>query len=83
MVTLPADPRHMVNPFAGRDVNWLLDFRAETRGDHPFLIWEPFAGERFELIVSNPPYVAEGDPHLFVNVTNDSWFGESWLVNLK
>jgi release factor glutamine methyltransferase len=21
-------------------------------------------GERFELIVSNPPYVAEGDPHL-------------------
>lgn len=46
MVTLPADPRHIVNPFAGRDVNWLLDFRAETRGDHPFLIWEPFAGER-------------------------------------
>ena len=36
----------IVNPFAGRDVNWLLDFRAETRGDHPFLIWEPFAGER-------------------------------------
>ncbi|HWA39451.1 MAG TPA: peptide chain release factor N(5)-glutamine methyltransferase [Burkholderiales bacterium] len=25
---------------------------------------EPFAGERFDLIVSNPPYVAEGDPHL-------------------
>ncbi len=22
------------------------------------------AGERFELIVSNPPYIAEGDPHL-------------------
>ena len=36
----------LVNPFAGRDVNWLLDFRAETRGDHPFLIWEPFEGER-------------------------------------
>ena len=22
------------------------------------------AGERFDLIVSNPPYIAEGDPHL-------------------
>lgn len=35
-----------VNPFAGRDVNWLLDFRAETRAEHPFLIWEPFHGAR-------------------------------------
>jgi release factor glutamine methyltransferase len=26
--------------------------------------FEPLLGERFELIVSNPPYVAEGDPHL-------------------
>ena len=24
----------------------------------------PVAGERFDLIVSNPPYVASGDPHL-------------------
>jgi release factor glutamine methyltransferase len=24
----------------------------------------PVAGERFDLIVSNPPYVAIGDPHL-------------------
>jgi release factor glutamine methyltransferase len=26
--------------------------------------FEPVRGERFALIVSNPPYVAEGDPHL-------------------
>ena len=26
--------------------------------------WEPFAGRRFDLAVANPPYVAEGDPHL-------------------
>lgn len=25
---------------------------------------EPLAGERYALIASNPPYVAEGDPHL-------------------
>ena len=24
----------------------------------------PVAGERFDLILANPPYVAEGDPHL-------------------
>jgi release factor glutamine methyltransferase len=28
------------------------------------LWFEPVAGERFDLIVANPPYVAEGDPHL-------------------
>ena len=27
----------------------------------------PVAGEWFDLIVSNPPYVAEGDPHLALN----------------
>jgi carnitine-CoA ligase len=36
----------IVNPFAGRDVNWLLKYRAEESADHVFLIWEPFEGER-------------------------------------
>ena len=26
--------------------------------------FDPLAGERFELIVANPPYIAQGDPHL-------------------
>lgn len=26
--------------------------------------WEPFEGEQFDLIVSNPPYIAGSDPHL-------------------
>ena len=26
--------------------------------------FEPLAGERFDVVVANPPYVAEGDPHL-------------------
>lgn len=42
----PRDAASSVNPFAGRDVNWLLDMRAETRADHAFLIWEPFVGAR-------------------------------------
>jgi crotonobetaine/carnitine-CoA ligase len=40
------DGRRIVNPFAGRDVNWLVDYRAATRGQHTFLVWEPFVGER-------------------------------------
>ncbi len=26
--------------------------------------WSPLAGRRFDLVVANPPYIAEGDPHL-------------------
>ena len=47
MPLVSQDPRRLIiNPFAARDVNWLLDFRAETRRDHTFLIWEPFEGNR-------------------------------------
>lgn len=27
-------------------------------------LFEPLAGRRFDLVVSNPPYIAAGDPHL-------------------
>jgi release factor glutamine methyltransferase len=37
----------------GLDLNW-------RQGDW----WQPFAAQRFGLAVANPPYVAEGDPHL-------------------
>jgi crotonobetaine/carnitine-CoA ligase len=32
----------IVGPFAGMDVPWLLKMRAQSRRDHPFLIWAPF-----------------------------------------
>jgi crotonobetaine/carnitine-CoA ligase len=30
------------NPFAGQDFNWLLATQAQTCGDKPLLVWEPF-----------------------------------------
>jgi release factor glutamine methyltransferase len=38
-----------------------LDVEVDFRHGRWF---EPLAGERFDLIVANPPYVAAGDPHL-------------------
>ncbi|UZE49295.1 AMP-binding protein [Rhodopseudomonas sp. P2A-2r] len=38
----PATVPGVVGPFAGMDVPWLLKMVAETRRDHPFLIWAPF-----------------------------------------
>lgn len=29
----------------GLDLRWLLDEQARRRGDHPFMVWEPFGGE--------------------------------------
>ncbi|WP_119420087.1 AMP-binding protein [Desertibaculum subflavum] len=34
-----------VHPFAGFDVPRLVEMRARTRADHPFVIWAPFEGE--------------------------------------
>jgi len=43
-MTMPVSARGAVGPFAGLDLPWLVDLRARTRRDHPFLIWEPFDG---------------------------------------
>jgi crotonobetaine/carnitine-CoA ligase len=34
----------LTSPYAGRDVSRLLSARATQRAEHPYLIWEPFAG---------------------------------------
>jgi crotonobetaine/carnitine-CoA ligase len=34
-----------VHPFSGFDIPHLLARHASERGDHPFLVWEPFEGE--------------------------------------
>ena len=36
------DAQGVVGPFAGMDVPSLLQMHAQTRRDHPFLIWAPF-----------------------------------------
>jgi crotonobetaine/carnitine-CoA ligase len=33
-----------LHPFVGLDVPWLLRSRAETHGDRPYLVWDPFEG---------------------------------------
>ena len=33
------------HPFVGLDVPALLAWRAQTRRDHPFIVWSPFEGE--------------------------------------
>ena len=33
---------HGIHPFSGMDVASLLDIQEARRGDHPFIIWEPF-----------------------------------------
>ena len=33
-----------LHPFVGMDLPWLLAQRAQTRRDHPFIVWVPFDG---------------------------------------
>jgi crotonobetaine/carnitine-CoA ligase len=35
-------PTEYVHPFEGLDLNWLLAMQASERGDHPFIVFEPF-----------------------------------------
>ena len=42
-------------------VRWL---QADAALEGPARWWAPVTGERFELVASNPPYIATGDPHL-------------------
>ena len=35
-----------MHPFLNYDIGRLIDDRAAARGDHPFLVWEPFEGDR-------------------------------------
>ena len=58
-VDLSADALAVARNNAGR-LGARVDFR---QGDW----FAPLAGERFDLVVSNPPYVADGDPHLALN----------------
>lgn len=58
-VDLSADALAVARNNAGR-LGALVDFR---QGDW----FAPLAGECFDVVVSNPPYVADGDPHLALN----------------
>lgn len=58
-VDLSADALAVARNNAGR-LGARVDFR---QGDW----FAPLAGECFDVVVSNPPYVADGDPHLALN----------------
>jgi carnitine-CoA ligase len=33
-----------ITPFEGMDIRTLIENQAHRRGDHAFLVWEPFEG---------------------------------------
>ncbi len=45
MVAPTAITATATHPFTGRHVPWLLEQQVATRGDHPFIVWEPFDSE--------------------------------------
>lgn len=44
-MTAPRPENRPLTPFEGMDIRSLIDARAAWRGDHPFLVWEPFEGQ--------------------------------------
>lgn len=53
---LSADALDVARANAGQ-LGCAIDFRCGSW-------WQPWAHERFDLVVANPPYIASGDPHL-------------------
>jgi carnitine-CoA ligase len=51
-----AKAENAISPYAGFDIAQLLRLRAATRGDHPFLIWEPFEAEGERLTYAGFEY---------------------------
>lgn len=41
---MPNSSENFLNPFAGFDLNSLLDLQARARGSHPFIAWSPGEG---------------------------------------
>jgi release factor glutamine methyltransferase len=58
VVAVDSDPSALVT--AKRNAA-KLDLEIDFRHGRWF---EPVAGERFDLVLANPPYIAQGDPHL-------------------
>src|SRR6188472_1804324 len=77
---------------SGRTVSWLLDLRARSQRDQPFLVWEPFDGERdtysyarFDQVVSEVAGglrargISKGDT-VIVHLENCPEFLLSWFA---
>ena len=47
--------RQDAHPFMGMDVPWLLEQRALTRRDHPFIVWVPFDGPASSIQLRRVP----------------------------
>ena len=88
----PYDESSRWSMVTGRDVPWLLGQWAERTPDKPFLIWEPFSGDRvsftyqqFHLGVERVAAalhrrgVEQGD-HVLIHMENCAEFLFSWFA---